>query len=146
MQQHTVADSSRRYPISGNKHIQTADSHVARRIRERRILMGLTRKQIATKTGAVQQQISKYEHALDRITAGLLYQIAQALEVDVDYFFEGLDETGSDEQTELKTRTLELARLFMNVRDVRQREALVTIARALAHAEVDAVTEDDAPG
>ena len=36
------------------------------------------------------QQFQKYEWAVDRISAGALYQLALALDVPVQYFFDGL--------------------------------------------------------
>jgi transcriptional regulator with XRE-family HTH domain len=101
---------------------------------------------LADRVEVPHQQIHKYERAHNRIAAGRLHRIAQALEVDVGYFFAGLSESGNVEQAELTTRTLELARLFTNVRDIRQREALAAIARAMAQVEPEAMAEDDAPG
>jgi transcriptional regulator with XRE-family HTH domain len=60
-------------------------------MRERRIMLGLTQQQMAERIGVTYQQAHKYEKGINRIASGRLYNIAQALGVDVGYFFEGLD-------------------------------------------------------
>jgi transcriptional regulator with XRE-family HTH domain len=62
-------------------------------MRARRIMLGLTQKQMAELIGVTYQQAHKYEKGINRVPPGCLYNIAQALRVDVSYFFESL---GSD--------------------------------------------------
>lgn len=64
------------------------DRYVSMRVRQRRIMLGLSQLQIAEPIGVTCQQIQKYEAGISRISAGRLYQIAQALDVKVEYFFE----------------------------------------------------------
>src|SRR3954451_789423 len=70
--------------------MQDVDRHVARRIRERRLALGLTKQQLAELGGSTYQQAHKYEKGVNRISAGRLHAIARALGVDVGYFYEGL--------------------------------------------------------
>src|ERR671917_1679839 len=67
-----------------------ADRHVGARIRERRVMMGLSQQQLARMVGVTYQQAHKYERGLNRISAGRLFEIAQVLGVGVSWFFEGL--------------------------------------------------------
>jgi transcriptional regulator with XRE-family HTH domain len=60
-------------------------------MRERRIMLGLTQQQMAELIGVTYQQAHKYEKGINRVASGRLYNIAQALGVDVGYFFEGVD-------------------------------------------------------
>ena len=46
-------------------------------------MLGLTQHQMAELIGVTYQQAHKYETAINRISAGRLYQIAQALDVEV---------------------------------------------------------------
>ena len=48
------------------------------------------RRKLGNALGIGFQQIQKYEVGTNRIAAGRLWDIARALEVDVDYFFEGI--------------------------------------------------------
>ena len=73
--------------------IRHIDIHVGNRIRERRILLGFTQQQMANLIGVTYQQAHKYERGINRISAGRLYSIASALNVPINYFFEGLDPT-----------------------------------------------------
>ncbi len=66
------------------------DRYVGGRIRERRVMLGLSQKQMADMIGVSYQQTHKYERGINRISAGRLYEIAQVLRVPLNYFFEGL--------------------------------------------------------
>lgn len=68
------------------------DVHVGKRIRHRRWLVGITQQQLAEHVGIKFQQIQKYETGANRVSASRLWDIADALEVPVSFFFEGLDE------------------------------------------------------
>ena len=70
---------------------QDMDRHVGARMRERRIMLGLTQQQMAELIGVTYQQAHKYEKGVNRIAGGRLYTIAQALGVEVGYFYEGLE-------------------------------------------------------
>ncbi|MDW4499597.1 helix-turn-helix transcriptional regulator [Sulfitobacter sp. D35] len=66
------------------------DVHVGKRIRQRRWLVGMTQQRLAELVGIKFQQIQKYETGANRVSASRLWDIADALEVDVSFFFEGL--------------------------------------------------------
>ena len=67
------------------------DVHVGKRIRHRRWLVGMTQQQLAESVGIKFQQIQKYETGANRVSASRLWDIADALDVDVSFFFEGLE-------------------------------------------------------
>src|SRR6516165_8858642 len=46
------------------------DDHVGARIRERRIMLGLTQQQLAEMIGVTYQQAHKYERGINRVSAG----------------------------------------------------------------------------
>ena len=66
------------------------DVHVGKRIRQRRWLIGMTQQQLAEQVGIKFQQIQKYETGANRVSASRLWDIADALEVPVSFFFDGL--------------------------------------------------------
>ncbi len=66
------------------------DTHVGRRIRQRRWLIGMTQQKLAELVGIKFQQIQKYETGANRVSASRLWDIAEALGVPVAFFFEGL--------------------------------------------------------
>ncbi len=111
------------------------DRFVGSRIRERRIMLGLSQQQMADMIGVTYQQTHKYERGINRISAGRLYEIAQVLRVPVSHFFDGLDQAQQSKDSELTARQrmcLELARNFSQIGNERHQEALSQLARALA--------------
>src|SRR5215210_2525447 len=110
-----------------------ADRHVGARIRERRVMMGLSQQQLARMVGVTYQQAHKYERGLNRISAGRLFEIAQVLDVPVSFFFEGLAATTDQQESSPRQRMcLELARNFAMIDNEKHQEALSQMARALA--------------
>jgi len=69
------------------------DVHVGKRVRHRRWLVGMTQQQLAEKVGIKFQQIQKYETGANRVSASRLWDIADALDVPVAFFFEGIAES-----------------------------------------------------
>jgi ribosome-binding protein aMBF1 (putative translation factor) len=64
------------------------DKLVAKRIRTYRLDRGLTQQTLANEVGVASQQIHKYESGISRVSAGRLLQIAEALDLSVDEFFD----------------------------------------------------------
>lgn len=67
------------------------DAHVGQRLRQRRWMLGLTQQQVGDRIGIKFQQVQKYETGQNRVSASRLWDLANALEAPVAYFFEGLD-------------------------------------------------------
>jgi transcriptional regulator with XRE-family HTH domain len=109
------------------------DQHVGARIRERRTMLGLSQQQLAQMIGVTYQQAHKYERGLNRISAGRLYEIASALGVAINWFFEGMvEEPTLPDLTARQRMCLELARNFAAIDNAKHQEALSHLARALA--------------
>ncbi|MBI1340674.1 helix-turn-helix domain-containing protein [bacterium] len=68
------------------------DKHVGRRLRWRRRELHLSQEKLAEMLGVTFQQIQKYERGANRISAGRLFELAQALDASIAYFYEGADE------------------------------------------------------
>ena len=66
------------------------DLHVASRLRLRRQEVGISLETLADALGVTYQQVQKYEKGTNRMSAGILYQMAMTLEVQVQYFFDEL--------------------------------------------------------
>jgi transcriptional regulator with XRE-family HTH domain len=121
--------------VAGRSRPQDVDRHVGARIRERRIILGLTQQQMADLIGVTYQQAHKYEKGINRVAAGRLYSIAQALGVEVSYFYEGLQTGGTLVPSPSQRLLLDLARNFLNIPDPSHREAVAALARRLAAGE-----------
>jgi hypothetical protein len=63
---------------------------LGRAIRQRRRMMDMTLQDLASACGVTFQQVHKYESGLCSVSAAQLWAIAQALDVQVAYFYETL--------------------------------------------------------
>ena len=67
------------------------DVHVGARLRARRTLLGLSQMVLSDAMGITFQQLQKYEHGANRISASRLYDVSKLLDVDISYFFDEID-------------------------------------------------------
>jgi transcriptional regulator with XRE-family HTH domain len=118
---------SRRSPTSGR-----IDDYIGARIRERRVMLGLSQQQFAKRIGLTYQQTHKYEHGTNRVSAGRLYMIASALDVPITYFYEGVSDEKPRQLAPHQRTILEIARNFAAIQNEKHQEALSEIARVLA--------------
>ena len=115
---------------------QDIDRYVGARLRERRLLLGMTQQQMAELIGVTYQQAHKYERGINRISGGRLYEIARALGVEINYLFEGFSpEARVFEATLEQQMLLELTRNFINISSRQQQEAICSLARAIANSD-----------
>lgn len=120
------------------------DVHVGKRVRHRRWMVGMTQQQLGDLVGIKFQQIQKYETGMNRISASRLWDIAQALDVSISFFFEGFE---SDDATQdaapaamagdtrgdllADKEALELVRSYYAIPEA-QRRRLFDLARVLS--------------
>jgi transcriptional regulator with XRE-family HTH domain len=72
------------------KTLGAIDMHVASRVRERRMVLGMSQTKLAATLGLTFQQVYKYEQGKNRISAGRLYDLSKLLGVPITFFFEGI--------------------------------------------------------
>ncbi|MCL4107684.1 UNVERIFIED_CONTAM: hypothetical protein GTU68_022145 [Idotea baltica] len=118
------------------------DIHVGKRIRHRRWMLGVTQQQLAESVGIKFQQIQKYETGANRVSASRLWDISEALSVEISFFFEGLAEGQKNYSAGQNTTTgdlltdreaLELVRSYYAIPE-NQRKQLFELARVLSDA------------
>ncbi|RPE72065.1 Xre family transcriptional regulator [Pacificibacter maritimus] len=116
------------------------DVHVGKRIRHRRWMVGMTQQQLAEKVGIKFQQIQKYETGMNRVSASRLWDISEALEVPVAFFFDGVEvdtpevvENGASVPADILAdkEALELVRSYYSI-PANQRRRLFELARVLS--------------
>lgn len=127
------------------------DAHVGGRLRERRILLGMSQTKLGELLGLSFQQIQKYERGIDRISVGRLVHLAQVLGVPITYFFEDLEDleppanmpmpswgkrgSKSRPKTEdpmAKRETLELVRAYYGIEDQQLRKNIYALIRSIS--------------
>jgi transcriptional regulator with XRE-family HTH domain len=126
------------------------DIYVGKRLRRRRRLLGLTQQDLASQVGVRFQQIQKYECGANRITASRLFALGTALNVNINYFFEGLapdgkqapanDQAGDRLSGDILSQkeTLELVRAYYRLGE-RPRRRLLDLAKSLEVDSTDVV-------
>ncbi len=116
------------------------DDYVGRRIRQRRVELGLSQSELAAALGITFQQVQKYENGSNRVSAGRLYDMAQHLGVTLDYFVEGVELPAANQPTpELLVKTdkqvIALVRSFIQISDGSTRSAVAGLISTIAKAE-----------
>ena len=134
--------------MAGGKTSVTAiDEHIGQRLQLRRVMLGLSQKDLANVCGISFQQIQKYETAGNRIAASRLFEISTAMETPVSFFFRGLpgnmpEETRSgrrplhvadaDADDPLaKNETLQLINLYWRLATDDQRKMILKMLKSL---------------
>jgi transcriptional regulator with XRE-family HTH domain len=120
----------------GHPRAQGIDRYVGARMRERRIMLGLTQQQVAEMIDVTYQQAHKYEKGINRIASGRLFSIAQALGVEVGYFFDGMGGERSFKPTLQQRAFLQLTQHFVNMPSRKRQEVICDLARAMADPEL----------
>jgi transcriptional regulator with XRE-family HTH domain len=122
------------------------DKHVGRRVRMRRMLIGMTQEKLGEALGLTFQQVQKYEKGTNRIGASRLHQIAAILGVPVEFFYEGAPALGgkisaSDLPASYGSEFLatpegvQLMKAFTRIRNERIRRRVIDLLLALGEAE-----------
>ncbi|MGA2125067.1 MAG: helix-turn-helix transcriptional regulator [Xanthobacteraceae bacterium] len=117
------------------------DAEIGKRIRALRLERGLSQTELGNLLGVTFQQIQKYEKGANRVAAGRLQRVAEALEVPITFFYAG--STGEHENIEadsvdvglgfLETAgAVRLVRAFSRIQDPEMRRALVELTEKIA--------------
>jgi transcriptional regulator with XRE-family HTH domain len=126
-----------RHPDRRREFMSTdIDTHLGKRLRRRRRLLGMTQQQLASSCGVRFQQIQKYECGANRISAARLWSLSEALEVPIGYFYDGLsdaeraaaNDTGEDVKVSSK-ETMDLIRAYYQLGE-RPRRRLLELAKS----------------
>lgn len=119
------------------------DVYFGGRMRARRLIMvpKVSQEELGAALGITFQQVQKYEKGKNRISAALMVRIAEALKVDVQYFFDDLP-AGAKNTKEIKTPVLiemslaahgpRMMDAFLKLKTDELRGAVADLAHALA--------------
>ena len=127
-------------------HPTGVDEHIGQRVQLRRVMMGLSQKDLAKICGVTFQQIQKYESAGNRISASRLFELSSALETPISFFFSGLpgympepnrsgrvqrvsEQNSTDPLS--KNESLQLINLYWKLPNDEQRKTIMKMLKAL---------------
>jgi transcriptional regulator with XRE-family HTH domain len=125
----------RRVGSRQNPFAKRVDVHVGERLRERRSFMGYTQESLAQELKLSHQQVQKYETGANRISAGRLFELAKTLDVPIQYFFEGFDESlpaHTPKHGGTNRAAIEIAQNFNDIKDQTVRSTLSSLVKTLA--------------
>ena len=71
---------------------ETFNTHMGKRLRMRRLSLGLTQTKVAKAINVTFQQIQKYEKGTNGVSSIRLLQLSNYLKVPINYFFEDFSE------------------------------------------------------
>ena len=126
------------------------DVHVGSRIRLRRTLLGISQEALAQAIGLTFQQVQKYEKGVNRVSSSRLVDMANALDVEIPYFFQEmsasveqqtpsmlmgarkLPKVEDDKDPMVRRETLELVRAYYRITDPAVRKRLTELTKAVA--------------
>src|SRR3954464_15874738 len=92
----------RRKPFAAPRALLSAgernpvDVHLGSRIRQRRILLGISQEELGKAVGLTFQQIQKYEYGVNRVGTSRLWDLSRALNCPVTFFFDEMDQLTAD--------------------------------------------------
>ncbi len=116
------------------------DVHVGKRVRHRRWMLGMTQQQLGERVGIKFQQVQKYETGMNRISASRLWEIAEALNTPVSYFFEDISDdsaaapsAATNDDVYASREALDLVRAYYTM-PADQRRKLFDLARVMSDA------------
>jgi transcriptional regulator with XRE-family HTH domain len=119
------------------KHKPTEmDKIVSKHLKNKRVMLGLTQKDIAIASDVTIQQVQKYESGKNRIAAGKLYKIAKFLKVPVEFFF-NLGDT--NQETKVKNedantnqrQTIALVKEFVKIKNPLARRKIIEMIKMM---------------
>jgi transcriptional regulator with XRE-family HTH domain len=124
------------------------DIQVGARVRLRRNMLGLSQEKLGDAVGLTFQQVQKYEHGANRVSASRLHELSRVLAVPVSFFFDDTDpvrapatpadfaEAAASEAVEAdplrRSETVELVSAYYAIGGTAVRRRLFDLAKELA--------------
>jgi transcriptional regulator with XRE-family HTH domain len=123
------------------------DRIVSERIHERRTELGLSQPELAERVGVTFQQVQKYENGKNRVSAGRLYELAKAMGVTIQYFYDaaprlaysrrGVAEDAPEFNGPAIGEEIDLLASFRRIERASHRKAVIDLARKQAKAAAE---------
>ncbi len=142
-----MANSNPRYG-RGTGTLHPIDVHVGTRVRQRRVLLGMTQTGLADALGLTFQQVQKYERGVHRVSASRLFELARVFDVPIEHFFEDMapevaaispakgrgeakEAPSLDPNLMITRETLGLVRAYYKIEDANVRKQVYNLTRIL---------------
>lgn len=117
------------------------DHLIAKKLKERRLVLGLSQTDLAKALDISFQQVQKYEKGINKISISRLFKISQSLGVKISYFFSQEDEDLflSEEQEEYnldnnldKKEIISLVKNYSKIKDSIVRKKILSLIKSIS--------------
>jgi transcriptional regulator with XRE-family HTH domain len=113
------------------------DVHVGRRLRQARLLAGLSQEELGEGIGVSFQAVQKYEQGENRLSASRLFRAARLLEQPVAYFFEELESGRLATAASFTREEIDLVRHYRRIANSDVRDHLLQVAKRIGEVEAE---------
>ncbi len=109
------------------------DTHVGKKLKQMRVMRGLTQTDVANGLNISFQQVQKYELGRNRISASKLFELSRILNVPPAYFFDGLTDEPDAESSQMDEEAARIASMFSRIQDDRLRTHIRSFITEIAN-------------
>lgn len=125
------------------------DKLVSRKLKMRRMMLGLSQEEVGQAVDVSIQQIQKYEKARNRIASGKLFTLAKFLKVPINYFFENTNDNlqtisnvfaeeseeynANDESSVSEKELIQLIKSFGEIKNSQTRKKIIELIKSMIH-------------
>jgi len=103
--------------------------HLGKKLRLRRLSLGLTQTKVAQAINVTFQQIQKYEKGTNGVSSSRLMQLSQFLKVPITYFYEDYKDFKTHEDIELDDLNYSFLTKTFNTLSKSQKEKILQVLR-----------------
>lgn len=126
------------------------DHLVGRKLKLRRMMLGMSQSDIANAVDVSIQQVQKYEKATNRISSGKLHAFAKFLKVPISYFFNDTNDVGTatknlaedaakyhvdkksnDPQIVSEKEVVSLIKAFSEIKNINSRKKVIELIKTM---------------
>jgi len=110
------------------------DNEIGRRIKLRRLELGMSQETLGKALALTFQQVQKYEKGTNRVSSGRLQQVAKILDVPVTFFFSDLGGSGGSAISSMleSANSLRLLKAFARIQNRQIQRSTVELVESIA--------------
>ena len=113
--------------------------HLGKKLRMRRLSLGLTQTKVAQAINVTFQQIQKYEKGTNGVSSSRLMQLSSFLKVPITYFFEDFRDFNANNQTRVEGDDLNysfLSKTFSSLSRSQKEKILQVLKNTVAYERI----------
>jgi len=123
------------------------DKLVSKRLKMRRMMLGLSQNDLGKAVDVSIQQVQKYEKAINRISSGKLFTFAKFLKVPINYFYDKADHTSgiissvftddtsicetNNQDAKSEKEVLTLIKAFGDIKNPQSRKKIIELVKTM---------------